>query len=104
MNLWLALDDIGPERGCLQYIPGSHRRGVRPHNADGPPFILDYGDCDRDQEVAVPALAGDVIIHDGLTVHCSGNNSTALERPALVFPYSVESGGGVAPRSLVFQA
>ncbi len=26
VTLWIPLDDVGGEQGCLSYVPGSHRR------------------------------------------------------------------------------
>ena len=32
LTIWLALDDVDAENGCLRYVAGSHTRGFRPHN------------------------------------------------------------------------
>ena len=31
-TLWLALDPVDDENGCLRYVPGSHRKGIRAHH------------------------------------------------------------------------
>src|SRR5581483_3890114 len=31
LTVWLALDQVDAGNGCLRYVPGSHRRGLRPH-------------------------------------------------------------------------
>lgn len=31
VTLWIALDEIDEENGCMRYVRGSHRRGMRPH-------------------------------------------------------------------------
>src|SRR5262245_46002797 len=54
VTVWMALDVIDDENGCLRYVAGSHHRGIRPH---GRPNILrfsqgitDYGPEDRPRE------------------------------------------------------
>ena len=32
VTMWLALDEVDEENGCLRYVPGSHLRGIRDHN------------------------------------------------------------------------
>ena len=63
-TLWLALDDVDAENGCLRYVRGSHRRGVRPHGRTGTlgfsQGVSDFGTAeDRANEVACVARAGD---------------------------------------------
>ena len=31
LTIWLALDDVDAENGCLRYVAGSHACGFRPH-------------------------------------------------------------------------
>ena len=31
LTIWLALDRVDAENGCLRYVAGSHLRGFRPH-------------------------------------------------------------------------
>src|SRR3954451_24002172 len=31
LTIWLALDDVDAENGCLRYVAGSHLRGYRKH-------------------------------------------------------------------------
>ncbi len=85
LTMWLALDVVDEENGCLRYVKGSHRRGVRPHGrtqtlgfSQG---IVDYGEADRAVETPVPAQPGDVLIHHGNTIHrADANRSTARHR------------------------
>jgi phytanoyl-CoA hydroxylase len=78
LTMWLALDPVDEENGCLRYIQGSHLRGLRPHNrtktlgfSQG---ISDYNDEDRAREIPVPAQPGDVLIHQGNTIHRADAN------------------------------
>ena len=85
LTMWLALDTVDEENGCLRYVKGSHLLGLRPHNrtktlgfSQG---ISDYGDVDRAKETPVPAQPGDVLIHHGNTIHrADANRSTTRHR------------------------
>jgi len=85
LTIWLALDAVDEENGCLRYIPGSHRLGIRPHGrtqtlgfSQG---ILDYGEADYAKEVAITAQPGDALIHHGNTIHrADANRSSTRQR------------------------
>jgi phytanoyl-CoA hydroxylase len=82
LTMWIALDEVDEENDCLQYVRGSHLRGLRPHVKSE---ILGFseripnygGDAVRDEE-AVPAKPGDVLIHHSMTIHLASSNSTQL--------------------------
>ena len=84
-TLWLALDDVDAENGCLRYVRGSHRRGVRPHRrtttlgfSQG---VSDFGTPeDVANEVACTARAGDLVAHHAMTIHRADANR-APDRP-----------------------
>ena len=92
LTLWLALDTVDDENGCLRYVRGSHLRGIRPHSrtktlgfSQG---INNYGETDRGLEVAIHAEPGDLLIHHGNTIHLAdANRSRARHRRsfAMVF-------------------
>jgi phytanoyl-CoA hydroxylase len=78
LTMWLALDHVDEENGCLRYIAGSHRPGLRPHGrtktlgfSQG---ISDYSDADYAAEIPVSAEPGDVLIHLGNTIHRADAN------------------------------
>lgn len=92
LTMWLALDTVDEENGCLRYVPGSHLRGIRPHGrtqtlgfSQG---ILDYGDEDYATERPIPLQPGDLIVHHGNTIHRADANSSSTRHRrsfALVF-------------------
>jgi phytanoyl-CoA hydroxylase len=92
LTMWMALDPVDEENGCLRYVPGSHLRGIRPHGrtktlgfSQG---ISDYGEADRAIETSIPLQPGDVTIHHGNTIHrADANLSTTRHRRsfAMVF-------------------
>ena len=93
LTMWLALEDVGPEQGCVRYVRGSHERGLRAHDRSGvlgfSRHIPDFGtDDDLANEVACPCKAGHLIAHHSLTIHrADGNASKHRSREALGFIY-----------------
>jgi phytanoyl-CoA hydroxylase len=91
-TLWLALDPVGEENGCLRYVAGSHTHGVRPHSATKvlgfSQGIVDYGPEDVAREVKILLQPGDVVAHHGETIHRAEANRTSSQQRrafALVF-------------------
>ena len=96
LTMWLALEDVNEENGCVRYVRGSLRRGLRPHGrtqtlgfSQG---VTDYGTPqDVTDEVAFPAKPGDLLVHNAMTIHrADGNRSQARTRQALGFIYYSE--------------
>ena len=96
VTMWLALDDVDEENGCVRYVPGSHRRGQRKHarttTLGFSQGIVDYPtESDRQIEVAIPARPGDLLVHDAMTIHrADGNRSPVRSRRALGLIYYSE--------------
>lgn len=91
ITMWLALDEVTEENGCVRYVSGSHRRGMRTHEkTDMLGFsqgIPDFGVEDRNNEVAVPAHPGDLLVHHSLLIHRAEANMSARKRRALGLIY-----------------
>lgn len=90
--LWVALDDADEANGCLRYVPGSHKLGLRHHRiTEVHGFSLGIWDypCehDRHHELAVPVKAGDVLAHHCLTIHRADANESPRSRVALGLVY-----------------
>ncbi len=92
LTIWLALDDIDAENGCLRYVAGSHLRGFRPHARSKilgfSQGISDYAADDFTRERAALLKPGDAVAHAGMTIHrADANLSTTRHRRsfALVF-------------------
>lgn len=88
LTMWLALDTVDEENGCLRYVRGSHLLGLRPHirtkTLGFSQGIADYGDADREREVPIAAQPGDVLVHHGNTIHrADANRSTNRHRRSL---------------------
>lgn len=78
VTIWLALDDVDAENGCLRYVDGSHLRGLRAHMKSKilgfSQGISDYSADDFTREIAVPLRPGDAVAHHGMTIHRADAN------------------------------
>lgn len=98
VTMWMALEAVDLENGCIHYVKGSHKTGMRAHRSTGTlgfsQGIYDYGtELDCENEVAQPAEPGDLLAHHALTIHhATGNDSPSRSRRALGFIfYSLEA-------------
>jgi ectoine hydroxylase-related dioxygenase (phytanoyl-CoA dioxygenase family) len=88
LTLWLALNDATPENGCVSVLPGSHKKGLVPH--EGTPIGLSCHSLeDPDQGVMVPVKGGSIAAFYSLTMHKSGVNRSKGPRKAYIIQYSV---------------
>ena len=84
-QVWTALDDAPLEAGCLQFVPGSHHRGLASPMGGLVPAEAAVGL--EDLVVSVPARAGDVVLVHNLVWHRSGPNITSFPRRAFSVSY-----------------
>jgi phytanoyl-CoA hydroxylase len=97
VTMWIALEDVGEENGCVSYVAGSHKKGMRPHGRTQTlgfsQSITDYGnEEDLAALKAFPARRGDLLIHHCMTIHSAGPNATSTRtRRALGLIYFAES-------------
>ena len=93
VTMWLALDAIDKENGCMRYVRASHRAGIRPHQGTGvlgfSQGITDFPtQADRQHEVTMSADPGDLLAHNALTIHyADANHSSLRPRRSLGFIY-----------------
>lgn len=84
LTIWLALDDVDAENGCLRYVAGSHERGFRPHAKSKilgfSQGISDYSADDFSSEVGVLLRPGDAVAHHGMTIHRADANLSAVRQ------------------------
>lgn len=95
ITVWMALDDMTLDNGCIWVHPGSHKKGNLPHGKSGPDGYLTLA-VEGDGE---PALmrAGDAIAFTGLTLHRSKFNRTDNIRRAFFLGYA-DAGASFQPR------
>ena len=90
ISIWVALDNVTLENGCLYFIPGSHKQtGFNKiaigRNMDG---IFDvYPELKTSATVAAPMKAGSCSFHNGLTIHGANANMTSGFRRAMTCAY-----------------
>lgn len=97
VTMWLALDEVGHENGCLRYVSGSHRDGLRAHGVTETlgfsQAIVDFPkESDAEREVAILAHPGDLVVHSAMTIHRAGaNTSLNAHRRAMGFMYYAQN-------------
>jgi len=96
LTIWLALDPVDDENGCLRYVPGSHLRGFRPHARSHvlgfSQGITDFGPDDVAREARVHLQPGDVTAHHGMTIHrADPNRSATRNRRAFAMVFKGQS-------------
>jgi ectoine hydroxylase-related dioxygenase (phytanoyl-CoA dioxygenase family) len=104
ISIWMPLQDADAQHGCLQYIPGSHLRGVLPHrrvNADPKVHSIEAEpECfDALQAVECPVPAGGAVIHTGRSLHCAGPNRSPVPRLAYVLAFETPPRTASQPRA-----
>jgi len=89
LSCWMALDDVTVKKGCMWFLPGSHKLG--------PLDPVDLGVADEEsllralppsmkevRPVVMEMKAGSCTFHHGLTFHYAGPNVTDGPRRAMV--------------------
>jgi ectoine hydroxylase-related dioxygenase (phytanoyl-CoA dioxygenase family) len=89
LSAWVALVDVPVERGCMSFIPGSHRGSDHPNvDLEEPQALEDaVPELTWAPRVTVPLRAGDCTFHHGLCAHAAGANVTDIPRVAHVIIY-----------------
>lgn len=97
VTMWMALEKVDAENGCVRYVKSSHLKGMRTHErtqtlgfSQG---ITDYGqEKDLANEVAFPTKPGDLLVHHAMTIHrADSNKSSSRSRRAMGLIYFAES-------------
>ncbi len=91
LTIWLPIDSVDEENGCIRYVRGSHRRGMRHHESSNvfgfSLGITDFGTEDKNSETAVSLQPGDVVIHHSMTIHRTDANLSDRRRRAIGLVY-----------------
>lgn len=93
LSAWVALVDVPVERGCMSYIPGSHRHtGLQAQDLlDSRSLFEKCPELEWAPQVAVPVKAGDVVWHHARTAHRAGANATDRDRVVVSVIYMPRS-------------
>lgn len=81
-SVWMPLEPVTLENGCLHYIERSHRKGLCAHHLHEDHLVTD--NVDPSLAIAYPLSAGEAVAHHCCTLHYAGPNKTDQPRRALV--------------------
>jgi ectoine hydroxylase-related dioxygenase (phytanoyl-CoA dioxygenase family) len=107
IGVWVPLQDVTAENGCMQYIPLQKYPILLPHRPfypnDRHSMMTDHADAS--QAIDCPLHAGDVAIHGPLTLHAAFVNQTDdIRRTWLLTFRPWGKWGTLAPSRLVQRA
>jgi phytanoyl-CoA dioxygenase PhyH len=94
LTIWMPLQDVTKESGCLNFIPGSHLKPLHRHQSiKNDPRIhgLEALDVDEGNAVHCPLSAGGATIHHDGTLHSAGANSSHVPRLAYALIFGVRT-------------
>ncbi len=94
ITIWIALDDINEDNGCIYYMPKSHltptHKHSRYHNnttfrirSGVPGLSLCLHEHPEEKDIPMITNAGDILIHNCNTIHRAGKNNTIFRRRAI---------------------
>lgn len=88
VSVWMPLDPVSEESGCMQFLPGSHRGDVlRYRRLPGlEPLELDE-DVDLSAAVACPLRPGGATFHHCRTLHYTAPNTSNVQRRAYAMTF-----------------
>jgi ectoine hydroxylase-related dioxygenase (phytanoyl-CoA dioxygenase family) len=91
VTVWLALDDVDADNGCMQVIPGSHLGGdfstYRAVDGDKNLFTSEIADLDTSTAVRFELHRGECSLHDGRMVHGAAPNTSDRRRLGYTMRY-----------------
>lgn len=89
VGIWVALDDIDPESGVFQYLPGSHRW---PLSSDDHSRVNDLCHeamtANPHEVVSFIPKKGDILVWNGRVIHRGSAPKADIPRPALIGHYA----------------
>lgn len=119
MTMWIALDEVDPDNGALEFVRGSHAWGAkyRPFKTDQLGAFSHYLEEDNPEYIDMPDFEadrekydifhfehmnpGDALAFDGMTVHSAmGNRTSTRRRRGYAIRFAVE-GATYDPRDEV---
>lgn len=90
ITIWVALDDVTLENGCMWFIPGTHKTATFDNANIGPnmgDLFKVYPDWKKQKAVPIPMKAGSCSFHNGIVAHGAGANMTPGWRRAMTCAY-----------------
>ena len=93
VTAWLSLSPATPASGCMDFVRGSHKNAILPHeDTFDDNNLLSRGqevrvNVAQEDKVPIEIHPGQISLHHGLTIHGSGPNTTDDRRIAAVIRY-----------------
>jgi hypothetical protein len=105
ISIWMPLQPVTVENGCMQFVSGTHTSDVEAHRLINPESHgLVLADLSSVQDpVACPLPSGGATIHAGRTLHYAGPNTTDEPRRALIMAFAAPTTPRDRPRSFPWQ-
>lgn len=94
ITLWLPLQPVDTVNGCLDFIAGSNKGPLLPHqsiNNDPRVHGLEILGVDGSKRVPCPLREGDATVHGYRTLHHAGPNLSNVARRAYALGFGVRS-------------
>lgn len=89
LNVWAPLVPATEENGCMQFVPGTHKLGIVPHEKRE--YYLEIAREELDlrlgQAVSIEVDPGDVVLFHNLMFHCGLPNRTRTVRWSMDWRY-----------------
>jgi hypothetical protein len=82
LGLWIPLQDVDRENGCLQVVPGTHAFPHAPRAACTPFAYPELAAELMECLDTIPMRAGEAMVFDNRLFHCSPPNASGAERVA----------------------
>ncbi len=106
ISIWIPLQDVTVDGGCMEFVPGSHRGDVRPH--EGIPGVeapngFQIAAADTRFRTLCPLPAGAATVHHARVAHATGPNRTPVARYAYVMVFGGPWRGLAEPRDFAWQ-
>ncbi|MEM7269204.1 MAG: phytanoyl-CoA dioxygenase family protein [Pseudomonadota bacterium] len=90
---WLALSPATTQSGCMNFVAGTHKNAIVPHNDTfAENNLLSRGqeiavDVNEDEATAIELAPGQMSLHHGLMFHGSGPNTSSDRRIGVAIRY-----------------
>lgn len=86
VTMWCAIDPSTRENGCIQAIPGSHKRGYVEHSHQEDYMIDEFG-IENEHIVFAEMQPGDALFFSVLTLHASDPNNSDKNRLSSIIDF-----------------
>jgi len=93
LAIWMPLQPVDLQNGCMQYLPGTHHGPLLAHRSPNDNSRVHALECspylNANSAIACPLPAGGCTIHDGRTLHYAGPNYSHSARWAYILNFDL---------------